>query len=105
MIDVSGRVLTDEELARAGALGEGRTRHVLRAFSMKEAIYKAIDPFLRRYVAFREVALDDAPLDAPRAATFTPRSGEPALVIEVVCSELASPEGELIVSTARARPA
>jgi 4'-phosphopantetheinyl transferase EntD len=30
---------------------------VILAFALKEAIYKAIDPHLRRYVGFQEVAV------------------------------------------------
>jgi 4'-phosphopantetheinyl transferase EntD len=30
---------------------------VLLRFSVKEAIYKALDPFVRRYVAFREMSV------------------------------------------------
>lgn len=57
-IDLSSRVLTEAELAAlAGLDGDARGRAVLRAFAIKEAIYKAIDPFLGRYVGFREVAV------------------------------------------------
>lgn len=38
-----------------------RARALLLAFSAKEAIYKAIDPFLRRYVGFHEVRLQGDP--------------------------------------------
>ncbi|MBL0221008.1 MAG: 4-phosphopantetheinyl transferase family protein, partial [Myxococcales bacterium] len=36
---------------------EDRGRGATLRFSIKEAIYKAIDPFVRRYVAFTEVEL------------------------------------------------
>jgi 4'-phosphopantetheinyl transferase EntD len=56
--DVSRRVLRDEELAELAALGDAeRAREVLLRFSAKESIYKAVDPFVRRYVGFHEVAL------------------------------------------------
>lgn len=45
-VDVSARVLAEDE---AG--------DVLLRFSAKEAIYKALDPFVRRYVAFKEVSV------------------------------------------------
>ena len=35
-------------------------RDVTRSFAIKEAIYKAIDPIVRRYVGFTEVELDVA---------------------------------------------
>lgn len=61
--DISRRVLTDAELAELAALGFGDfgdrafQLEVVRRFSIKEAIYKAIDPFVERYVGFREVTL------------------------------------------------
>lgn len=64
-VDIASRVLTPAERAIADALtGESRERAVLLAFALKEALYKAIDPHLRRYVGFQEVAVwpDDAGL-------------------------------------------
>ena len=52
--DIASRILTPRELAQLTDRGLGAT---LR-FSIKEAIYKAVDPFVRRYVAFTEVELD-----------------------------------------------
>lgn len=54
--DIASRILTPRELAALADRGLGAT---LR-FSIKEAIYKAVDPFVRRYVAFTEVELDVA---------------------------------------------
>nr|HEX4318057.1 4'-phosphopantetheinyl transferase superfamily protein [Kofleriaceae bacterium] len=56
-IDVSRRVLTDAERA---ALPAGDGRAVTLRFAIKEAVYKAVDPFVRRYVGFHEVELDVA---------------------------------------------
>lgn len=56
-VDLSRRVLTPREQA---ALPD-RGRAVTLRFSIKEAIYKAIDPYLRRYVGFKEVELELAP--------------------------------------------
>lgn len=53
-LDISARILTPRELLALTDRGRGTT---LR-FSIKEAIYKAVDPFVRRYVAFTEVELD-----------------------------------------------
>jgi len=53
---IERRILTARELPFTDR------RLVSRAFAIKEAIYKAVDPFVRRYVAFTEVAvraLDD----------------------------------------------
>lgn len=52
--DIARWILTKTEQERLDDRGRGAT---LR-FSIKEAIYKAVDPFVRRYVAFTEVELD-----------------------------------------------
>jgi 4'-phosphopantetheinyl transferase EntD len=55
------RILTADEAARWPAGSEdSRGRWLLARFSMKEAVYKSIDPTLRRYVGFREVELHTA---------------------------------------------
>jgi len=62
-VDIARRVLTPREQARLADLeGDDRGRAVTLHFALKEAIYKAIDPHLRRYVGFTEVelALDGA---------------------------------------------
>jgi 4'-phosphopantetheinyl transferase EntD len=73
-VDISRRVLTSRELEWlvAAGVGEGvgdadheRGRAVTLRFAIKEAIYKAIDPHLRRYVGFLEVELE---LDGERCA-------------------------------------
>jgi enterobactin synthetase component D len=56
--DIARRILTPREHA---ALGDPRGREVTLRFAIKEAIYKAIDPVLGRYVRFTEVELDVAP--------------------------------------------
>jgi enterobactin synthetase component D len=54
-VDVSRRVLTPRELEDFQALAPpARDRAVLLRLSAKEAIYKALDPFVRRYVSFQE---------------------------------------------------
>ncbi len=52
--DIARWILTPREQDALTDRGLGAT---LR-FSIKEAIYKAVDPFVRRYVAFTEVELD-----------------------------------------------
>jgi 4'-phosphopantetheinyl transferase EntD len=49
---IEKRILTPREQARVSG------RDVTLYFSIKEAIYKAIDPIVRRYVGFTEVELD-----------------------------------------------
>ncbi len=56
--DIASRVLTDEERMEVDALDSAlRDGEVLLRFSAKEALYKALDPFVRRYVAFKEVSV------------------------------------------------
>lgn len=49
---IERRILTPREQVRVSG------REVTLYFSIKEAIYKAIDPIVRRYVGFTEVELD-----------------------------------------------
>jgi 4'-phosphopantetheinyl transferase EntD len=53
-LDIARRILTPREQARL----PDRGRAVTLRFAIKEAIYKAVDPCLRRYVGFTEVELD-----------------------------------------------
>lgn len=59
---VAARVLRPEELAAVEALAESRRwcDTVIR-FSVKEAVYKALHPFLGRYIGFGEVAVWPSP--------------------------------------------
>jgi 4'-phosphopantetheinyl transferase EntD len=65
--DIAPRILTPRELA----VLPDRGRAVTLRFSIKEAIYKAIDPYLRRYVGFLEVELELAG-DAVAVTTALP---------------------------------
>ncbi len=57
-LDIAPRILTPGELAEIAPLdANDRAREVLLRFSAKEAVYKALDPFVRRYVGFGEVAV------------------------------------------------
>ncbi len=58
-LDISKRVLRPDELARLPPPDDPRRIEELAfAFSAKEAIYKALDPFVARYVSFQEVAVE-----------------------------------------------
>ena len=62
-------MLTEAEQAEIASLAErDRAREVTVRFSAKEAIYKAIDPFVRRYVGFQEVEVDACTPAAVRRA-------------------------------------
>ncbi len=61
-IDISRKVLTQGELLEVAHLAHAERQHeVLLRFSAKEAIYKALDPFVRRYVGFHEVSVTPHP--------------------------------------------
>lgn len=82
-LDISKKVLTDHELAELARLGAPeRAREVLLRFSAKEAIYKALDPFVQRYVAFREVALTPR-TDGTALVTPSLPAAEGAFVMDV----------------------
>jgi 4'-phosphopantetheinyl transferase EntD len=100
-VDISRRVLTEREIDAARSLPQGeRARRVRISFSVKEAIYKAIDPFVRRYVGFHEVELSWA----GAAPSARPLFAEP-LVVDVAFEPLVAPNGEpMILAFARARP-
>lgn len=68
--DISSRVLTDDEIAELASLDPASLgREVLLRFSAKEAIYKALDPFVRRYVGFKEVGVSTRPDGTARVST------------------------------------
>ncbi|HEY5921149.1 MAG TPA: 4'-phosphopantetheinyl transferase superfamily protein [Kofleriaceae bacterium] len=73
-------------------------RDVTRSFAIKEAIYKAIDPMVRRYVGFTEVELDVA-TDGSCAVHILDASRLP-VVVEAWWQE----RDGLWLATARARP-
>jgi phosphopantetheine--protein transferase-like protein len=75
-IDISRRVLTDEELATLDALPDPeRGRQVIRRFSLKEAFYKAVSGFVNRRVFFHEVAVEAVREGGPAALTPRLRDG------------------------------
>jgi 4'-phosphopantetheinyl transferase EntD len=60
--DLRTRVLTQDELARLKSVPEkDHRRMVTLHFSLKEALYKAIDPLVGRHVAFHEASLTTLP--------------------------------------------
>jgi enterobactin synthetase component D len=60
-VDISTRVLTARELVQLAEHDAAqRGLAVSLRFSLKEAIYKAIDPWVRRYVGFRELEVEIA---------------------------------------------
>ncbi len=56
--DISSRVMTAEELAAVATVPEPqRRREVVLHFSIKESLYKALNPVLKRYVSFQEATV------------------------------------------------
>jgi 4'-phosphopantetheinyl transferase EntD len=56
--DISSRVMTPDELAFLADVPERfRRREVILHFSLKEALYKAINPLIGRYVSFQEAVV------------------------------------------------
>lgn len=93
---VAEMILTPAELARIDD-----PLLVLAAFSLKEAVYKAIAPGLRRYVAFREAEISLPSLSESfthAEVTLTLANGERAPAIEATVALL----GDYILTTARA---
>ena len=77
-LDISKRVLRPDELAYLPPPGDPRrTEELAFAFSAKEAIYKALDPFVARYVSFQEVSVDRNS-DGTAFATLDLRDGSSA---------------------------
>ena len=84
-VDIGRRILTPGEPRVHG-------KAITRVFAIKEAIYKAVDPIVRRYVGFTEVELDGdiaRPVDPARLP----------VAIEIWCDET---DGYWL-ATARAR--
>jgi len=92
--DISRRVLTPAELDQIAPLPpDERSRMIMLHFALKEAVYKAIDPYLRRYVGFLEVAVAPATDGTATVASDLP------VAVEAAWGRV---EG-LIVCTARGR--
>jgi enterobactin synthetase component D len=100
--DIARRVLTDDELRDVDALApDARAHAVLVAFSAKEAIYKALDPWVRRFVSFQEVALSGlAGAEAMQVTSLLP-ADEGSFEIAVD----AAPHEGLVIMAARVQRA
>jgi 4'-phosphopantetheinyl transferase EntD len=95
--DIAAKVLRPEELAELAGMGaEERARAVLLRFSAKEAVYKALDPYVKRYVGFLEIAVTLGP-GGEGAVTPHLRDGEGGFAFEVRWMK----RDGLIVTTAR----
>ncbi len=101
--DIAGHVLGPEEMAVVDALPpELRWRGVVARFSIKESIYKAIDPFVQRYVGFKEAQVELCDEAAPvreARVRLSLAGGEGPFAVEATWSE----RDGLFVTAARAR--
>jgi phosphopantetheine--protein transferase-like protein len=97
--DVSRTVLSERELSVVRRLPEAqRTWELMARFSLKEALYKALDPFVQRYVYFREVEVSPA-TDGTAEAHFQLEDRAGPFDAELCWYELK----DRILSTARVR--
>ncbi|HEX3343506.1 MAG TPA: 4'-phosphopantetheinyl transferase superfamily protein, partial [Polyangiaceae bacterium] len=95
--DVAAKVLRLEELAELAGLGaEERASAVLLRFSAKEAVYKALDRYVKRYVGFHEVAVTLNDDGTGEVAPFL-RAGEGPFAFALRWMK----RGGLMVTTAR----
>jgi Phosphopantetheinyl transferase component of siderophore synthetase len=98
--DISSRVMTPEELSALATIPEGlRRREVVLHFSIKEALYKAINPLIGRYVSFQEATVLPCS-DGSVAVTLALAKGEGPFSAEARWSEI---DGHLL-TTAAVRP-
>lgn len=97
-LDIAPRILTDVERRAIADLDPiARGRAVTLRFSIKEAVYKAVDPFVRRYVGFREVAV--WPSDDGTARVDVVPGADLPLAIDASWVVV----GDLVICSARAR--
>jgi enterobactin synthetase component D len=99
--DISSRVMTPEELALLATIPEAqRRREIILHFSIKEALYKALNPIVGRYVSFQEATVLPRS-DGSIAVTLALTQNEGPFRVEARWSEI---EGHLL-TTAALRPA
>ena len=101
--DIASRVLTPDELAVIPASGPERDAAVLLRFSAKEAIYKALDPWVHRFVGFDEAIVTRAE-DGALSARLGLTRGEGPFSVELHDARLAAEAGLALVA-ARVRAA
>lgn len=79
---IMGRVLTPQERAIVESLPEDRQwPATLLRFSLKEAVYKALDPWVQRYVGFQEAEVVPN-TDGGAEITLTLEGGEGPFVVD-----------------------
>ena len=97
--DIARHVLTADERAALPPEGPARDAEVLLLFSAKEAIYKALDPWVGRFVSFQEATVARAPGGGLRASLAL-ANGEGPFGVELHQAG----EADLILVAARVTP-
>lgn len=101
--DIAPRVLTPDELGGIPAGGPERDAAVLLRFSAKEAIYKALNPWVQRFVAFHEATVARA-ADGALTGRLALAGGEGPFAVELHHAQVAGEAG-LVLVAARVRAA
>lgn len=97
--DISRYVLTPAEVIEVAGLDPAaREQEIMLRFSLKESIYKAIDPYVRRFVGFQEVSVAILPDGGARVSLHL----EGGTSLDVEGWWMAEPE--YVLTAARARP-
>jgi len=100
-IDIARRVLTERETKELDRLSPAeRHSEVLLRLSCKEAIYKAVDPFVRRYVGFQEATVAPRP-DGSAAVALNLIQDEGPFAAEVHWRRLETALGAFFLTSAR----
>jgi len=81
--DIARHVLTADERAALPPEGPARDAEVLRLFSAKEAIYKALDPWVQRFVSFQEATVVRGPAGAGLVARLALAVNEGPFAVEL----------------------
>jgi enterobactin synthetase component D len=103
-IDISRRVLTEQEARELdGWAPDRRESEVLLRLSCKESIYKAVDPFVRRYVGFQEASVTPRP-DGTADVALTLIQDEGPFAAEVRWQRLQTPLGAFFLTSAMLEP-
>ena len=71
-------VLRPEEIEELGQLANiSSKQEVLLRFSLKESVYKSLDPYVKRYVGFKEVAVSPQPNGVAQIRFYLPENEGP----------------------------
>lgn len=84
-VNIAPKVLRADELDELNSLPEEiRWARLVRCFALKEATYKAIHPFVRRYVSFHEARVTVS----PPTVQLCLNDGESGLMLEAVVEDV-----------------